>query len=566
LNNKKEMRSTNPLSKALSYSFVKVTKFSEMKFNKDTENAFSRNSEVLKKILHRNSETEVGKRYDFSNIHSIDEYKKKVPLSTYKDYEDYIQRMCEGEKNVLVSEKVKFYGLSSGTTGKQKYIPATKSSLSAMSEVMGILVQRILYNNFKSSWSYGKGLSLTDMVVRGHTKSGTPICAGTAGGMRSIKWMIPMIWTTPLEVMNMGKEIDILYLHLLFALRERSLMYINGIFISSVLDMFRHLESHSKELVNDIRRGTISRNIGLSESDRKKLFKKLSPDAGRADFLEEEFKKGFEGIARRIWPKLIYIASVTGANFSIYDDKVAEYSGNIPVYSSVYSATEAAVGINRHINLQRYVVLSRVAFFEFIPVQNADEAQPATKNINQLQVGSSYEIVATNQAGLYRYRIGDVIKVVGFYNQSPEVEFLYRRNQLLNMVSEKTTEEHALNALSRSFKSFGSSFLDYTVMPDNSISPGRYVFYIESKKPLYSSLYSLSNIVDKELCKANISYGRHRSKGRLAQAQVKLVKEGTFASIKKLRTDKGVSKNQFKMPRVVSDKEIIDLLNRNLRY
>jgi hypothetical protein len=556
---------TNILGKALSYSFVKVSKLSEKKFDKDTENAFSRNSKVLNKILLKNSETEFGKKYSFSNIKSIEEYKRKVPLSTYKDYEKYIGRMFTGEENILVAEEVKFYGMSSGTTGKQKYIPVTKSSLSAVSEIMSMLMQRILYNNFKKSWSYDKGVSLTDMVVASHTQSGTPICSGTSGGMRSIKWMIPLIWTTPVEVMNLGKEVDTLYLHLLFALRERNLMYINGIFISSVLDMFRHLEKHSKELIGDIRKGSISRNIGLSEYDRKILLKKVSPDAARADFLEKEFKIGVKGIAKRIWPKLLYIASVTGANFSIYDDKVSEYSGNIPVYSGVYSATEAPVGINRFINKHKYVVIPKVAFFEFIPIENADEQQPSTKNLNEIKIGSEYEVVATNQAGLYRYRIGDVIKVVDFYNQSPEIEFLYRRNQLLNMVSEKTTEEHVLNAVSNTSKAIGKSFADYTVIPDNSISPGRYVFYIEAKDSLSNSaLKSISSIMDNELCKANISYSRHRSKGKLAEAQVKLVREGTFAMIKKIKTDRGVSKNQFKMPRVVWDSDIIELLNKNI--
>lgn len=544
-----------------------MSKLSEKKFDKDTENAFSRNTEILNKVLSRNHGTEFGKKHNFSNINSIEEYKKKVPLSTYKDYEQYILRMCSGEENILVAEDVKFYGMSSGTTGKQKYIPVTKSSLSAVSEIMSMLIQRILYNNFKSSWSYGKGLSLTDMVIAGHTPSGKPICAGTSGGMRSIKWMIPFIWTTPVEVMNLGKGVDTLYLHLLFALRERNLMYINGIFISSVLDMFRHLEKHSEELVWDIRKGNISRNLGLSEDQRKILQKKVSPDAGRADFLEGEFKKGFKDIAKRIWPKLIYVASVTGANFSIYDDKVAEYSGNIPVYSSVYSATEAAVGVNRYINKQRYVVIPKVAFFEFIPTENIDEEQPSTKNLNELKIGSEYEVVATNQAGLYRYRIGDVIKVVDFYKQSPEVEFLYRKNQLLNMVSEKTTEEHVLSAVSNTFKTFGSSFSDYTVKPDNSVSPGRYVFYIEVKNSLKNSnLKSISNLMDKELCKANIAYGRQRSKGKLAEVQVKLVKEGTFMLIKKMKIAKGISKNQFKMPRVVTDREIVDLLDKNIKY
>jgi hypothetical protein len=526
-----------------------------------------RNAEILNKILLRNRDTEFGKRYDFTNIHNIDEYKRKVPLSLYKDYEQYIARMCSGEENILTSDEIKFYGMSSGTTGKQKYIPVTKSSLSTVSEIMSMLIQRILYNNFKSSWSYGRGLSLTDMTISGYTQGGTPICAGTAGGMRSIKWMVPFIWTTPVEVMNLGKGVDTLYLHLLFALGERNLMYINGIFISSILDMFRHLEKHYEELVRDIRRGTISRNIGLAEYDRKILLKKISPDAARADFLESEFKKGFKGIARRIWPKLIYIASVTGANFSIYDDKVAEYSGNIPVYSGVYSATEAAVGVNRYIDRQRYVVIPSVAFFEFIPVENSDEDQPPTKRLNELKIGSDYEVVATNQAGLYRYRIGDVIKVVDYYKQSPEIEFLYRRNQLLNMVSEKTTEEHAMNAVSNTFRALGFSFSDYTVMPDNSISPGRYVFYIEVKDSLNNNIMkNISTLIDKELCKANISYGRHRSKGKLAEAQVKLVKEGTFSMVKKMKIGKGVSNNQFKMPRVIRDREIIEILNKSIRY
>ena len=191
---------------------------------------------------------------------------------------------------------------------------------------------------------------------------------------------------------------------------------------------------------------------------------------------------------------------------------------------------------------------------------------PQQKNLNELKIGSDYEVVVTTQAGLYRYRIGDVVRVVDFYHQSPEIEFLYRRNQLLNMISEKTTEEHALNAVTNTFKTLGSSFEDYSVVPDNSISPGRYVFYIEAKDSLNNiSVRSPSSILDKELCKANISYDRHRSKGNLAEAKVKLVKEGTFAKIKKIKIDKGISKNQFKMPRVIRDKEIVDLLDKNIR-
>ncbi|WP_341478058.1 GH3 auxin-responsive promoter family protein [Clostridium thermarum] len=361
------MFTTGIFVKLASYSMIKAAKLSEKRYENDTKHAYDINLSILKKILETNKATEIGRKYNFSSINSISDFKSSIPLSTYKDYEDYILRMSRGEKNILFKEEVSYFSISSGTTGKQKLIPVTKTSRRISSSYMGILPQRILYKNFKESWTYGRGLAVTDMTTTSYTESGIPICSATSGGMKAIKRIIPLIWTTPVEVMNLGKGVDTLYLHLLFALKERNLMYISGIFISSVLDLFRYMELHWKELVSDIRKGTISRRIVMEEPSRKKLLSYMSPDAGRADFLEMEFKKGFKGIAKRIWPKLIYIIAVTGANFSIYDDKVAEYTDNLPIYSSAYAASEAVMGVNMHIDRYIYSLIPRTAFYEFIP-------------------------------------------------------------------------------------------------------------------------------------------------------------------------------------------------------
>lgn len=545
-----------------SYTMVKVSKFAEMKFHKDTIHADIINENTLKKIIYRNRNTEFGKKYNFSKVKSVCDYKKTVQLSTYDDYEKYIKRMCKGEKNILLSDEVEYYGITSGTTGKRKLIPVTKKGRLTASGYMGILSQRILYKNLKRSWSYGRGLMLTDMIITDYTENGTAIASGNSGGMKSIKKIVPLIWTTPVEVMEMKSGDDSLYLHILFALSESNLMYIGGVFISSVLDMFRCMEKYWKELVEDIRRGRISRRIKIDDNIRKKLLSKLQPNPGRANFLENQFKKGFKGIGRRIWPKLIYIVGVTGGNFSIYDEKVSDYTGNLPVYSGAYAATEATIGINRYIDKQRYVVIPRTAFFEFIPVEN-NISSTDTKNLNELEVGSEYEIVVTSFAGLYRYRIGDVIKVVDYCNKSPEIQFLYRRNQLLNMVSEKTTEEHALSAVKDTFKHLEASFIDYTVIADNNVSPGRYVFFIESNEGLNREcIKNMSNILDRNLCRANLAYGRQRDKGKLQEAEVKLVKKGTFALLKNKITDNGGSKTQFKVPRVLKKKNMIEFMNR----
>ena len=436
----------------------------EKKFNKYTLNSRYINEEVLFKILNKNSTSKYGEKYNFNSIKSVDEYKSNVPITDYLDYELYINEMLKGEKNILITDDVEFFGHTSGTTGKQKLVPVTKKSREVGSKYMALLIERFAYNNLKNKWNYGRGLMLADTVMTTYSEGGVPICSATSGGMDAIKVILPKIYTSPYEVMKIKDKNAALYLHLLFALEDKNLTYISGVFISNVLDALRTLEDNAELLVRDIRRGSINRNLNIDGETRKKLNKCLKPNAGRADEIELEFSKGFEGICRRIWPKLIYIASVTGANFSIYDDMVNYYTGSVPIYSPAYASTEAMIGINPYISKIRYVIIPDTVFYEFIPVKESNKENPQTYCIDELKVGEKYEIIITSYAGFYRYRLGDVVKVVDYYNNSPEIEFLYRKNQALNMVSEKTTEDHLRESLSKTVKEFNLSLVDYTTL------------------------------------------------------------------------------------------------------
>lgn len=538
----------------------------EKKFNKYTLNSRYINEEVLFKILNNNSTSKYGEKYNFNSIRSVDEYKSSVPITDYLDYEPYINEMLKGAKNILITDDVEFFGHTSGTTGKQKLVPVTKKSREVGSKYMALLIERFSYNNLKNKWNYGRGLMLVDTVMTTYSEGGVPICSATSGGMDAIKIILPKIYTSPYEVMKIKDKNAALYLHLLFALKDKNLTYISGIFISNVLDALRMLENNAELLVRDIRKGRIDRNLNINEETRKKLNKYLKPNSGRADEIELEFSKGFEGICRRIWPKLIYIASVTGANFSIYDDMVNYYTGSIPIYSPVYGATEAMIGINPYISKIRYVIIPDTVFYEFIPVKESNKENPKTYCIDELKVGEKYEIIITNYAGFYRYRLGDVVKVVDYYNNSPEIEFLYRKNQVLNMVSEKTTEDHLRESLSKTIKEFNLSLVDYTTLEDNRVTPGRYVFYLEFNEEIPKSKIKLiENTLDKELQKANLAYGRFRKNNRLACLNINIVRRNTFDIIKRDLISKGVSKSQLKIPRVITNKkDILDILNKNI--
>lgn len=515
--------------------------------------------------MRTNSKSEIGIKFNFQDIKSIESFKKQVPLTEYGYYEDYIGRMSNGESNILTSENVEYFGHTSGTTGKQKLIPSTKSSRRIASKYMALLTNKFSYDNFKENWNYGKGLMVADIVSTTYTKGGVPICSATSGGMNGIRRILPYLYTSPIEVMEIKDKEAALYLHLLFGLKESSLSYISGVFISNILDLFRTLEDKHQDIVKDIRRGRISNNLNIDENTRRNLNKFLSPNASRANKLEVEFKKGFKGISNRVWPNLLYIATVTGANFSIYDDKVNYYTDSLPIYSPAYASTEAMIGINPYSYKIRYVIIPDTAFYEFIPIEKGNDECEHTLCLDELKIGKKYEIVLTNYAGLYRYRIGDVIKVVGFYNNCPEIEFLYRKNQVLNMVSEKTNEEHLTNALRSTIRKLKLNLVDYTTLPDNSISPGRYIFYFEFKNNISNyKVELLEETLDSEIRNSNLAYDRARYNKRLGMVKVMLLSPNTFNLVKESLLDKGISKNQIKIPRVITNnRNILNIINKN---
>ena len=535
-------------------------------FIKDTENSYKVNGKVLIKILKKNCKSEIGAKYDFANIRCIKDFREKFPLTDYGFYEEYIDKMAKGNENILVSEKIEYFGHTSGTTGKQKLIPVTKHSRLTASKYMGLLINKFAYNNFKNNWNYGKGLMIADIVMTTYTEGGVPICSATSGGMKKIEHILPYLYTSPIEVMGIKDKDTANYLHLLFAIKERNLAYISGVFISNVLDLFRILEENYKDLIRDIRKGSINKKLNLDKDLRNKLNGYLSPNATRANDIEEEFNKGFKGIVKRIWPNIMYIATVTGANFSIYDDKVNYYTDYLPIYSTVYGATESTIGINPYIEKIRYVVIPDTVFYEFIPIKEINKENPKTLLINEINVGESYEIVITNYAGLYRYRLGDVVNVVSYYNNSPEIEFLFRKNQVLNMVSEKTNEEQITSAIKSTMDKLNLNLVDYTTMPDNSITPGRYVFYCEFKEKLVKEkVWNLEEVLDEELRKSNLAYDRARNNKKLGKVKVVILKVNTFKEIKEALFKKGISKNQIKIPRVImNNKGILDILKKNI--
>lgn len=533
-------------------------------FIADTHRASDVEELVLMNILADNKNTDYGLRHGFAGITSKKEYKDAVPLSTYDNYRKDIEKLAAGETNILTSEPVKYFGLTSGTTGTQKMIPVTPRSHRIVAEHMGLLMQGVLFNIIPDSRRFDRGLMLINTVTSGLTPAGIPTGAGTSGGMQSMKRLFPYLWTSPAEIFEIKSQPDANYLHLLFALKHKNLMYIGAPFASAVLELFKQLEKCWPRLVDDLSRGSINEEIHLDLPARHRLQKTLRPDRARADELIKEFEQGFAGIARRIWPRLLYINSVAGGSFSIYAKKLEQYLAGIPIYSAVYGATEVFIGISLEPGETTYVLTPRTAYHEFIPLKFADEINPQTLDLEDLTVGECYEVAVTSFSGLYRYRLGDIVKVVGYYNECPVIEFLYRKGQLLNLTGEKTSEQAVCHAVFQAAARTGVELVDYTTVADCESSPGRYIFYVEVKLAAGGGKNLRgTDVIEEALCHANPRYQAGRQAGKLGLPAVKVVKPGTFGELVKILMKNGTSANQLKIPRVVSDKKLVDFLDRN---
>ncbi|MEI8007016.1 MAG: GH3 auxin-responsive promoter family protein, partial [Bacteroidota bacterium] len=86
--------------------------------------------ELLKRLLSSARNTEWGKLFDFRSIQTYEEFRNRVPLNDYDSLKPCIDRLRQGEQNILWATEIKCFAKSSGTTNdKSKYIPVSQEAL-----------------------------------------------------------------------------------------------------------------------------------------------------------------------------------------------------------------------------------------------------------------------------------------------------------------------------------------------------------------------------------------------------------------------------------------------------
>lgn len=525
------------------------------------KNANKKQEKVLMSLMRDNKNTVYGKANRFADVHSVADYQRIVPLSNYLDYDEYVQRMAKGEKGLITNRFVRRFTESSGSTGKSKLVPLSAFAewtcqCFSFSAPVGCAVK--YFKRQGRRLPPQRGLLTAEIGCKKLPGFRTVSCLSSIP-LLNLKPIVPTFTTSPKEILfpRENCNMDMHYLKLRFALPDRKVSYLSTIFITTLESMFFYLEENWRMLCDDIEKGGIDPSIELPADLREKFEKKLKPDPKRAAELRAEFEKGFDvsPIIPRIWPKCEWMYGMGTGALSLYAKKLRRYVGeDMPIHYLGYAATEALMAVPVVLNSFEYVMLPQNGFYEFRPLDAPDTDRPLT--ISELEVGKEYELILTNMSGFYRYRIEDVVKVTGYYYESPMITFCYRLNQIANISGEKLSQmafDEIVDNLSEYMDDF---YVGYSIYPDRSTSPGHYVLLLEAAEPISKEKQAeYPEAFEKMLCKVNVSVMPMLKSGSLGRCEVKFLRRGTYDEYREVLRARGANLNQVKPIKVIDNDE-----------
>jgi len=416
---------------------------------------------ILKKIIKRNKNTEYGKKYSFSKIKTIEDFQKQVPIIKYNDISEDIEEIKKGKQNIFTRDKVVYFASTSGTTSKIKLIPVTKQRIKNYNKEFALWAVYVLKDYVKIA--NGKTLYFAGPYFEGKTKGKIPY--GSISGYLPFKspWYVKKKISNPINVyneMNFNKKIKKMAIH---ALQENITQIAFTAPIEAIL-FLDYIKENKTKLIKIIKKKNSKRAEYLSKND--------------------DFK------AINIWPNIGLVSCFRSKTNEMYIDTLMKKIGKkIEIRDPGINASEGRISIGISKDGISGVFPLNTTFFEFIDF-NKEKKEIIT--VDKLKLNRKYKVIITTQEGLYRYDMGDVVKVTSFFKKIPEIKFFTRENYL-NIAGELAYEDEIVKALKKSFTEENFKIKYYTVIP-----------YLKdlSKKPRYEILLDLEeNKTEKEIIK-----------------------------------------------------------------
>ena len=467
-------------------------------------------NELLLSLISISKDTEIGKKFDFDSIRNYRDFTQRVPVSTYEDYQNLIERSRKGEKNIFWPKPINWFAKSSGTTNtKSKFIPVSADSLENCHYAAGKdLLCMYLNNNENSTLFNGKNLRLGGSKEL-YEENGT-----TFGDLSAILIDNMPFWaefsSTP------------------------------GNKVSLMSDWEYKMQAIVNETVNE----NVTSLAGVP-SWMLVLLNNVLESTGNKSILD-------------VWPNLeVYFHG--GVSFLPYVD---QYKSIIPSksfkYYEIYNASEGFFAIqDRNHSDELLLMLDYGIFYEFIPMQTHETPTEALIPLSQVEKDVNYAIVITTNAGLWRYKIGDTIM---FTSTKPyRIKVTGRTKHFINVFGEELIIGNTDKALKIVAKKTKSEILDYTVAPIfmEGKTKGGHEWIIEFKTPPKDLGY-FNELLDNSLKSLNSDYESKRYNNiTLNRPVIHSAKKGLFYKWMKQNNKLG---GQHKIPRLSNSRDFLEEL------
>ncbi|MBD3864566.1 GH3 auxin-responsive promoter family protein [Olleya marilimosa] len=466
--------------------------------------------ELLFSLLDIAKDTEVGKKHEFASIKNYATFADRVPISTYEDLQDSIERSRQGVNNIFWPKPIKWFAKSSGTTSaKSKFIPVSFDSLEDCHYAASKdLLCMYLNNNEDSQLFTGKSLRLGGSKEL-YKENGTAF-----GDLSAILIDNMPFWaefsSTPSSKVSLMSD------------WETKMAAIVNETINENVTSLAGVPSWMLVLLNNV----------LDKTDKTSLFD--------------------------VWPNLeVYFHG--GVSFNPY---IEQYRNILPKkdfkYYEIYNASEGFFAIqDQNYSGDLLLMLDYGIFYEFIPMDTFGTKDQKVIPLSEVELNKNYAVVITTNAGLWRYMIGDTIRFVSI---SPyRIKVSGRTKHHINVFGEELIIENAEDALKKVCKKTKSEIVDYTAAPIfmEGKEKGAHEWLIEFKTPPKDINY-FNELFDNALKSLNSDYEAKRYNNMtLNKPKIHIAREQLFYDWLKQNNKLG---GQHKVPRLSNTRQYMDEL------
>jgi hypothetical protein len=509
---------------------------------------------ILHDIMRRQADTGFGRDHHFASIRTPGDFRHNVPVAPYEYHEPYLARVRQGEHRALLAEPtIHMFALTSGTTATRKFIPVTPQYLldykrgwnmwgmKAFQDHPGIKVRPIV--QMSSDWQEFR------------TESGVP-CGSVSGLTATMqKRFIRFLYCVPACVGCIKDPLAKYYTALRLSV-HRDVAMIVAANPSSLVNMARIGDQEKERLVRDLHNGTLDSHLDVPGPIRDQLARKLRKRrVDRARELEEIIRRTGHLYPRDYWARECVIGNWMGGSVGLYLRQFPQYFGNMKVRDIGLLASEGRMTIPVADGTPSGVLDITTHYFEFLPEAEADSVNPITVGAHELQEGRTYFILPTTSYGLYRYHISDLVRVTGFFNRTPLLEFLSKGAHFANLTGEKLSEYHVTGAMKDVLGSLGLTVNSYSVAPCWHDEQPYYGLFMERGDVASREQgLRLAAALDRRLQEVNIEYASKRDSLRLGPIRLQLLADHTWQAWDRQRLAKtGGTLEQYKHPCLIAD-------------